>query len=96
MNNLGAQQKDTAMSLLPTRPLKQLKRYDERRQGFAGEHWLTLGAGLILLMKARRSASPLRRTIASTLGSALLYRAASGREGLARVVRYLPFGRSWR
>ena len=84
------------MSFLSKRPLEQIKQYDERRPGFAGEHWLALGAGLVLLMKARRSASPLRRTLGSTLGSALLYRAASGREGLARVLRYLPIGRSWR
>jgi uncharacterized membrane protein len=93
---LGAQQEDIAMRLLPTRPLEKLKRYDERRKGFAGEHWLTLGAGLVLLMKARRSRSPLGSIIGSTLGSALLYRAASGRGGLAKVLRYLPIGRSWR
>jgi uncharacterized membrane protein len=81
----------------PLSPLKQLKQYDERRAGFAGEHWLVLGAALALLLKSRRSPSPLRRTLGSTLGSALLYRAASGREGLARVLRYLPIGRNrWR
>lgn len=84
------------MSFLPKRPLEQIKQYDERRPGFTGEHWLALGAGLVLLMKARRSASPLRSIIGSTLGSALLYRAASGRDGVAKVLRYLPVGRNWR
>lgn len=80
------------MRLFSTRPLRQIKQFDERRRGFAGEHWLVLAAGLAILLKSRGSPSPLRRTIGSTLGSALLYRAASGREGLASVLRYLPGG----
>jgi hypothetical protein len=34
------------------------------------------------------------RALGSTAGSALLMRAASGRDGLAKVLRYLPMGRS--
>ena len=73
------------MQLSPLRLLKDVKQYDERRPGFAGEHWLVLGA--------RRSPSPWRRSVGSALGSALLYRAASGRDGLAKVMRWLPLGR---
>lgn len=81
------------MRLSPMNLLKQVKEYDERRPGFKGEHWLVLGAGVAALLASRRSPSPLRRTVGSALGSALLYRAASGREGLSKVLRYLPFGR---
>lgn len=81
------------MRFSPTRLLKQAKEYDQRRPGFAGEHWLVLGAGVAALLASRRSPSPLRRTVGSALGSALLYRAASGRDGLAKVLRYLPLGR---
>jgi len=82
------------MNVPPIRSFKQLKDYDERRPGFPGEHWLVLGAGVALLMASRRSPSFLRRTAGSALGSALLYRAASGREGLTKVLRYLPIGKT--
>ena len=68
--------------------------YDRRRPGFAGEHWLVLGAGVAVLLASRRSRSALLRAIGPTIGSTLLYRAASGREGLASLLRLLPIGRS--
>ena len=40
----------------------------------------------------RRSRSPLWRAVGPALGSSLPYRAASGREGLAKLLRYLPIG----
>ncbi len=81
------------MTVPPIRALKELKNYDERRPGFPGEHWLVLGAGLAVLVASRRSRSWVKRTAGSALGSALLYRAASGRDGLARVLPYLPAGK---
>ena len=81
------------MNLPPIRSFRQLKEYDERRPGFAGEHWLVLGAGVAVLLASRRSPSFLIRTAGSVLGSALVVRAASGREGLAKVVRYLPISK---
>lgn len=84
----------TLASRLPT--LQQIKDYDERRPSFPGEHWLVLGAGLALLMASRRSRSWVKRTAGSALGSALLYRAASGRDGLSKLLPYLPMGgRRW-
>lgn len=80
------------MTVPPIRSLKELKDYDERRPGFPGEHWLVLGAGLAVLMASSRSRSRVKRTAGTALGSALLYRAASGRDGLARVLPYLPVG----
>jgi len=72
--------------------LAELKANDESRPSFPGEHWLFFGAGLALLVASRRSRSFLARTAGSALGSALLYRAASGRDGLAKVLPYLPMG----
>jgi uncharacterized membrane protein len=84
------------MTVPRIRSLKELKDYDERRTGFPGEHWLVLGAGLAVLMASSRSRSWVARTAGSALGSALLYRAASGRDGLAKVLPYLPVGkRRW-
>ena len=84
------------MTVPPIRSLKELKAYDQRRPSFPGEHWLVFGAGLAVLMASRRSPSLLKRTAGSALGSALLYRAASGRDGLAKVLPYLPMGgRRW-
>ena len=84
-------------STLITRPVsrsfERLGNYDKRRPGFAGEHWLVLGAGIAVLLASRRSPSLLWRTAGSTLGSSLLYRAASGREGIARLLRHLPVGK---
>ncbi|MDA8446793.1 hypothetical protein [Paracidovorax valerianellae] len=79
----------------PIESFKQLKRYDDNRPGFKGEHWLVLGAGVALLLASRRSPSALTRTVGSAVGSAMLMRAASGRQGLARVLQYLPIGKRW-
>jgi uncharacterized membrane protein len=70
--------------------LRQLKAFDDARPGFPGEHWLVLAAGVAVLLAVRRSPSPLVRGLGSAAGSALLMRAASGREGLRKALRYLP------
>ena len=61
--------------------LQDLKQWDNRRQGFPGEHWLTLGAGMLLMKRAGRSRSFLGRMVSRSLGAALMARAASGRKG---------------
>jgi uncharacterized membrane protein len=84
------------MTTTPTRlpePLQQLKDWDDRRPSFPGEHWLVLAAGVAVLLAARRSPSPLVRALGSAAGSALLVRAASGRDGLAKVLTYVPVGK---
>jgi hypothetical protein len=72
--------------------LKELKAYDDARPGFPGEHWLVLGAGIGLWLAARRHPSFAVRTLGLLAGSALVGRAASGRDGLSRVLRYTPVG----
>ena len=60
---------------------------DDRRPDLPGEHWMVLGAGLLLLLAAGRGRSFIGRTVAGTLGSALVGRAATGRGGIERLVR---------
>lgn len=82
----------TSLTRLP-RPLQQLKDWDDRRPSFPGEHWLVLAAGVAVLLAARRSPSPIVRALGSVAGGALLARAASGRDGLAKVLAHVPVGK---
>jgi uncharacterized membrane protein len=76
-----------------SRAADRYKTWDQRRNSFPAEHWIVLCAGLALLLASRRSASPLVRAASSAAGSALLYRAASGRDGVSKLLRYLPLTR---
>jgi hypothetical protein len=62
--------------------LKDIQQWDAARPGFKGEHWLVLGAGLLALRAAGRSRGLIGRTLGRTVGSALVARAAGGREGV--------------
>lgn len=68
------------------------KAHDDNRDSFPGEHWLVLGAGLAVWAATRKSPSFLVRTAGMVAGSALVGRAASGRDGLSRLLRWLPVG----
>lgn len=67
--------------------LRQAKTADDRRKSFPAEHLLTAGLGMWLVSSANRKSSFLGRTVRRSLGMALLARAASGRDGLARLKR---------
>jgi hypothetical protein len=66
---------------------------DEARPDIPGEHWVVLGAGVLLLLAAGRGRSVVGRMVAGALGSALIGRAASGRGGLASLARVLATAR---
>jgi hypothetical protein len=74
-------------------PLEKLKAADEARPGFPGEHWLVLALGIAVWQVTRRHRFWAVRTAGGLAASALVARAASGREGLSKVLRYTPFGR---
>lgn len=76
--------------------LQKIKQYDEQRPGFPGEHLFVLAAGLGVWMASRRHPSLLVRTAGLAAGTALVGRAASGRDGLRKVLRLLPIGGSLR
>ena len=77
---------------MATSLFEKVKEYDEARPGIPGEHWMALGAGLGVWLLSRRSPSFLMRTLGMVAGTALVGRAASGRDGIARLARYLPVG----
>jgi hypothetical protein len=64
--------------------LGRLRRHDDERPGIPGEHWYALAAGLWLL--TRGQGSMWLRTASLLAGLALVARAASGREGVARLL----------
>lgn len=72
--------------------LRKLKRYDEQRPGFPGEHWLVLALGVGAWAATRRHPSVVVKTLGALAGTLLVARAASGREGLSKVLRYTPLG----
>jgi hypothetical protein len=80
----------------PASPLEKLKAADEARPGFPGEHWLVLAIGVGLWQVTRKHRNPLVRTIGALGATTLVARAASGREGLSKVLRYTPLGRGIR
>jgi uncharacterized membrane protein len=76
-----------------TDSIREYTAWDDNRDSIPGEHWLTLGAGLALLFASNRSSSTMTRVIGSALGGALVLRAASGRDGLVRLLPYIPLAK---
>ena len=72
--------------------LQQIENYDDARPGVPGEHFVVLGAGLGAWLLTRRHPSLLVRTLGLMAGTALVGRAASGRDGVSKLLRYLPVG----
>ncbi len=66
--------------------LKKVAQFDRTRKGFPGEHFIVAAVGSMLLNAARRRTG-VGRWLALLAGGALLARAASGRDGLARLSR---------
>lgn len=64
-----------------------LRDFDRRRPGFPGEHWMVATLGTALLRSAFRRKSLFGSTLMLLAAGALLYRAASGRDGLARLLQ---------
>jgi hypothetical protein len=71
---------ETNMVILPL-VLRQVQTWDSRRSGVPGEHWAAFGMGLALLQAAGPGRSPWLRVAAGVAGVAMIWRAASGREG---------------
>jgi hypothetical protein len=76
--------------------LDQVKTYDTSRAGMPGEHWIVLGAGLAAWLLTRKHPSVIVRTAGMMAGTALIGRSASGRDGVAKLLRYLPVGKGIR
>jgi hypothetical protein len=72
--------------------LQTIKDFDDARPGFPGEHWLVLGAGLGVWLLTARHPSPVVKALGLLAGTVLVGRAASGRDGVVKLLRYLPVG----
>jgi uncharacterized membrane protein len=69
--------------------LTNIREFDRNRKSFPGEHFIVGTVGSLLLNSARRR-SGVSRMLMLLAGGALLVRAASGRDGLARVLDRSP------
>ena len=74
--------------------LQQLKQFDDARPGIPGEHLFALGVGLGAWWLTRRHPSFIVRSIGIGVATAMIGRAASGRDGVSRILRLLPVGRT--
>jgi hypothetical protein len=73
--------------------IDKIKAADEAREGFPGEHWLVLALGIAVWQFTRKHRYWAVRAAGGLAASAMVARAASGRQGLSKVLRYTPFGR---
>jgi len=71
--------------------IDRIKKFDDARPGIPGEHWLALGGAVALWLATRRHRSFVVRVLGSVAGTALVARAATGREVPDRLRRWLPF-----
>lgn len=69
-----------------------IKRYDNPKPLFPGEHWVALGVGLAAWLVTRKHPSLSVRTLGTFVGAALVARAASGRRRLGNIMRWTPVG----
>jgi hypothetical protein len=74
-------------------PLDKIKAADQAREGFPGEHWLVLALGVALWQFTRKHPNFLVRAAGAFGATSLVARAASGREGLSKVLRWTPLGK---
>ncbi|MBC5785873.1 hypothetical protein H8N03_23240 [Ramlibacter sp. USB13] len=74
-------------------PIEKLKAVDEARDGFPGEHWMVLAMGVAVWQFTRKDRRWYVRALGGFLATTLVARAASGRQGLSKVLRYTPLGR---
>ncbi len=72
--------------------LQSARNWEQKRKSFPAEHWIVLGAGVAVMLASRRSASPVVRALGAAAGGALVARAASGRDGVAKLAALLPTG----
>lgn len=78
--------------LTPANPLTRLKQWDDARDDLPGEHWIVLAAGLGVWYLSARHPSSVVKLVGMAAATALVGRAASGRNGLSKLLRYTPVG----
>ena len=71
---------------------QQLTQFDDARPGIPGEHWASPALGLGAWWLTGRHPSFMVRAIGLGVGTAMASQAASGRDGLSKILRLLPVG----
>jgi len=66
--------------------LTALKQLDDARPSLPGEHWGALALGLLLLRAAAKQRSTLGHLALLAAGGLFVWRAASGRDGLRKLL----------
>jgi hypothetical protein len=69
-----------------------LKRFDNPKPLFPGEHWVAFAAGVGAWFATRRHPSLSVRTLGTFIGATLVARAAQGRRRMSQVMRFTPIG----
>ncbi len=72
--------------------LTRLKAYDDARDDIPGEHWIVLAAGVGVWYVSQKHPSAVVKLLGMAAATALVGRAASGRNGLTKLLRYTPIG----
>lgn len=70
--------------------LKQCIEYDDARESAPGEHFMTAATGIALIFSALGSRYKAAAVLKGVAAGALLWRAASGRDGVRKWVGALP------
>ncbi|NML46029.1 hypothetical protein HHL11_19935 [Ramlibacter sp. G-1-2-2] len=73
--------------------LGKIKAADAAREGFPGEHWVALGLGILAWQLTRKDPRWYVRAAGGFAATTLVARAAAGREGLSKVLRWTPLGK---
>lgn len=69
--------------------IQDVRKWDDSRKSFTREHLLVLGASLLALRHARRTEGGMGRLVSGALGTALIARAVTGRDGVLGTVERL-------
>ena len=69
-----------------------IKRYDNPKPLFPGEHWADLAGGIACWLITKKHPSLAVRTLGVFLGATLVARAAHGHEMMSNIMRWTPIG----
>lgn len=69
-----------------------VKRFDNPKPLFPGEHWVDLAGGIAAWVVTRKHPSLAVRTLGVFIGATLVARAAHGRRTMSNVLRWTPIG----
>lgn len=69
-----------------------VKRFDNPKPLFPGEHWVDLAAGLAVWMATKKNESLAIRSLGMFLAATLVARAAHGHGTMSAVMKWTPVG----